>query len=86
MIQVHPRVFERHSELDEESVIAAWEGAVLSTPRIGKEVDEYVAVGFDRNGRFIEMVGIRGELNDWLIYHAMTPPSDRTYSELGIKR
>lgn len=76
----------RHPELDEASIIAAWEGAVLSTPRIGRDVDEYVSVGFDGNGRLIEMVGVRGNMDDWLIYHAMTPPSEKTYTELGIKR
>lgn len=83
---VHPRISERHPELDEASVVEAWEGALVSTPRMGKDHDEYVVVGFDAKGRLLEMVGVRGELGSWLIYHATTPPSDKTYRELGIAR
>lgn len=83
---VHPRIFERHPELDEVSVMEAWENALLSAPRIDKNYDEYIVVGFDAKGRLLEMVGARGELGNWLIYHAMTPPSEKTYRELGIAR
>lgn len=83
---VHPRVHERHPELDEADVETAWNGAVRSAPRISKNPDEYVLLGFDGKGRLVEMVGVRGESGDWLVYHATTPPSDKTYRELGIER
>ncbi len=83
---VHPRIFERHPELDEVSVVEAWENALISAPRIDKDYDEYVVVGFDAKGRLLELVGIRGDLGSWLIYHATTPPSEKTYRELGIAR
>ena len=83
---VHERVLKRHPNLTEEGVRAAWETALVSTPRIAKNPSEYVALGFDGDGRLLEMVAIRLEDGDWLIFHAMTPPSDKTFKELGIER
>ena len=83
---VHKRVTERHPELTEEGVRAAWENALVSTPRIAKDPDEYVALGFDGDGRLLEVVATRLRDGDWLIFHATTPPSDKTFRELGIER
>ena len=83
---VHERVLERHPELTEEGVKTAWETALVSTPRIMKDPNEYVALGFDNDGRLLEMVAIRLENGYWLILHAMTPPSDKTFDELGVER
>jgi hypothetical protein len=85
-LYVHPRVHERHPELLDRDVIAAWETALLSTPRTEKNPNEYLAVGFDGRGRLLEMVAVRLDGCDWLIYHAMTPPSNKTFEELGIER
>ena len=51
-----------------------------------KDPNEYVALGFDNDGRLLEVVAIRLENGDWLIFHAMTPPSDKTFNELSIER
>lgn len=83
---VHQRVMRRHPELDEESVKTAWENAIASTPRIGVKGNQHVAIGFDAKARLLEMVAIRLREGDWLIYHAMTPPSAKTYDELCIER
>lgn len=83
---VHPRVVKRHPELDEVGVKAAWENALVSAPRIGKDPNQYIALGFDNAGRLLEVVAVRLANGDWLIYHAMTPPSRKTYFELGIER
>lgn len=85
-VVVHDRVERRHPELSIEDVKHAWEHAICSTPRLGKNPDEYVALGFDSNGRLVEMVAIRDSKGDWVVFHAMTPPSSRTYSELGVDR
>jgi len=47
---------------------------------------EYVAIGFDSKGRLIEMVAIRRSINNWLIYHAKTPPTKKTMAELDSVR
>lgn len=85
-VVVHERIHRRHPELEEVDVVTAWEGAIMSAPRIRKNPDEYVSLGFDSKGRLIEMVAARDEAGTWVIYHAMTPPSERTFEEFGIRR
>ncbi len=82
---VHKRVHLRHPELDDEDVVTAWEGAIMSAPRILKNPDEYVSLGFDGKGRLVEMVAARSASGDWVIFHATTPPSEKTFREFGIK-
>ncbi len=43
-----------------------------------------VAVGFDTNGRVLEMVGVAEETGAIRIFHAMTPPSKKTLREAGL--
>lgn len=31
-------------------------------------------------------MGVRGDGGNWLLYHAMTSPSDKTYREFGLGR
>ena len=83
---VHPRVAERHPELDEEGVKGAWNNALVSTPRIEKDPNQYIALGFDNDGRLLEVVATRLSNGDWLIFHAITLPSNKTFIELGIER
>ena len=85
-IIVHKRVAERHPGLSPEDVAAAWNTAVVSAPRLSKNPDQYVALGFDGKGRLLEMAAVRTDSGDWLVFHAMTPPTDGTFRELGIER
>lgn len=82
---VHPRIFDRHPELREEDVLSAWRNALEMARRDSGEGVCYVAAGFDPNGRLIEMVAMRNE-GEFLIYHAMTPPSKKTMKELRLLR
>jgi len=34
----------------------------------------------------LEMVTVHNRCGDWLVYHAMTPPSKKTLKELSIDR
>ena len=77
---------DRHPNLTVKGVEQAWDNALISTPRINKNPAEYVALGFDDCGRLLEMVAIRLHDGDWLIFHAMIPPSNKTFHELGIER
>ena len=83
---VHPRVHDRHPDIDEDDVKVAWMGAIVSTLRLGKNPSEYVALGFDAKGRLLELVAVRTNNADWVVFHAMTPPSEETFRELGIER
>ena len=85
MLIVHERVCKRHPNLSEQDVLDAWNNALRSLQRVDKDPNEYVALGFDRSGRAIEMVAKRSERGNWLIFHAMTPPSAKTLKELGLK-
>ena len=79
-VVVHPRVMDRHPELSEDDVIAAWESYVRMTRRGD---DQVIAIGFDNDGRAIEMVA-KETNGDYLVYHAMTPPTVNALRELGM--
>lgn len=81
-ILVLPRVTQRHPELSDDDVKSAWEYALKSAPRTPGDTSEYVAIGFDGHGRLIEMIAMRNESGEWLIYHAMTPPTKRFMAEI----
>lgn len=83
MTEVHPRVHERHSEIEDADVIWAWDNYV---ERADREVAvREVRIGFDLKGREIEMVGkmLKGE---WFVYHAQTPPTKKTRNEMEKAR
>lgn len=79
MTAVHPRVTLRHPELAEKDVITAWESFELAATRVPGERE--MRIGYDARGRCLEMVGVLTE-SGWLVYHAMTPPSKKTLTEL----
>jgi len=85
-IFVHPRVNEQHPELSDSDVTAAWYNAICSYPLLEKGFDEYIVVGFDNKFRLVEIVAKRDHYGDWLIYHAMTPPSRKTMRKTGLDR
>lgn len=84
-IYVHPRIHERHPEISEEDVLHAWEKCLRSMPRLAKNPSEYVAVGIDGKGRVLELIVLRNDNGSWLIYHALTPPTDNVLREMGLK-
>ena len=79
-VKVHPRIASRHPEISAEDVKAAWTGYAAAATRIPGERE--MRVGFDAHGRKIEMVGALMSDGTWLVYHAMTPPSEKTEKEL----
>jgi hypothetical protein len=81
-IIVHPRIVKRHPELNEEDIREAWDNFLISGLRMeSKRFPEELRVGYDKLGREIEMVGtMSGGI--WLVFHAMTPPSKKTITEL----
>ena len=83
---VDDRIPLRHPEIEKQDAIDAWGNCVRSCPRLEKNPDEYLAIGVDKKGRFLEMVVIRNSSGDWLIYHAVTPPTENALRELGMGR
>ena len=81
-IYVLPRVHERHPELSVEDVLTAFRSVMVEARRIN---DTWVCIGLDGRGRDVEMVyRQRGDLV--VIYHAMTPPTKKTRSEIDRLR
>lgn len=80
------RVETRHPEqsIEKADAIAAWCNAIRSKPRLEKNPDEYLAIGIDGKGRLMELVAIRNDDGDFLIYHAFIPPQENAKRELGI--
>ena len=55
---IHPRVLEKHPQLTEEDVKAAWENAYYEALRPDSpNFPEYLWIGVDPHGREVEMVG-----------------------------
>ena len=77
---------ERHPELTEGDVRSAWENQYRCYIRATDTGSRHVAIGCDTHGREIVMVAVKLEGGNWLVFHAMTPPSAKTYNELGMGR
>lgn len=83
---VDDRVLLRHPNISKEDARAAWLNCVKSRPRLHKNPNEYLAIGIDGKGRYLELVAIRNDEGDWLIYHAQTPPQKNAKRELQLGR
>ena len=72
--------------LTEKQILHAWTNAIEVARRDGNDgVIDYVAIGFDQDGRPIEMTA-NWKPAGFLIYHANTPPTPRAFEELGLTR
>ena len=83
---VDDRVSLRHPNISKEDATTAWGNCIKSRPRLDKNSSEYLAIGTDGKGRLIELVALRDTEGDWLIYHAMTPPTENAKRELQMHR
>ncbi len=75
---------EKHQEITDKDVLTAWKNCFRSLPRIAKNPCEYIAVGMDGKGRLIELASTRLLDGSWIIFHALTPPTQKTSRELGF--
>lgn len=69
----------------EQDILWAWSNFIRKQHRKAPNNDQILAIGFDRTGRLVQMVGIVKPFGV-LIYHAMTPPTEKALNELKIKR
>jgi hypothetical protein len=70
-ITVHPRVRQRHPEITQEDVAAAWRNKIVLVTRTFGPPDTFAAAGMDSKGRLLEMIGISMEDGSVTVYHAM---------------
>lgn len=73
--------------LSEKQVLQAWENHIDQVLRIERDdgLIDYKTIGFASDGRAIELTA-RVKSFGFLIYHANTPPTERAFRELGLKR
>ena len=63
--------------------IHAWVYTVECAERVDSPYwPAYAALGYDRNGRLLELLAALQEDGSILIYHAMTPPSKKMMTEI----
>ena len=82
-IFIHPHAMVHG--LTENELRDAWESGGPRMPRSSPHEDEVVAIGWTRDGRAIQMVGVVKDFGV-LIIHGMEPPTERIMKELGIKK
>ncbi|MCL2807068.1 MAG: hypothetical protein FWD27_02730 [Coriobacteriia bacterium] len=82
-IEVHPNAV-KHG-LTKEDVIYAWGNFIRKQRRALPNIDQMVAIGFDRKGNFIELIAIDKPFGV-LIYHVKVPPTEKILKELGMAR
>ena len=82
-VYVHPHAL-KHG-LTEEEILYAWDNYISKRRRHIPNTDQIIAVGFDRAGHFVQMVGITKK-DGVMVYHAMTPPTARFLAETGLVR
>ncbi|MCL2338089.1 MAG: hypothetical protein FWC60_11800 [Firmicutes bacterium] len=80
---VHPRVHNRHPEINDSDVVYAWENFICRTRRTDAFDDNYIAVGFDLTARILEMVAVQTGNDAWFVFHAM-PATPKALIELGL--
>lgn len=71
--------------ISQEDIVYAWENFVRKQYRGAPHEGEVVVVGYDRAGRFIEIVAATRPFGT-VIYHAMEPPTRNVLIELGLAR
>ena len=69
--------------LDPGDIAHAWHYFVAKAYRGAPNEGEWIAVGYDAKGRFVEMVGAERPFGT-VVFHAMTPPTRNALRELGI--
>lgn len=72
-------------DLGSEEIEYVWRNFVVQQHRASPNEDKILAIGFDQMHRPVQMVA-RDQGDRVLIYHAMTPPSEKVLRELGMVR
>lgn len=79
-ITVHRRILESGRGITEADVKFAFRNGWWRPRDI--EPVEWIGIGPDTQGRDLEYVAIEDPVGEWLVYHAMRPPTRRMKQEL----
>lgn len=79
-IRIHSRAF-KHG-LSKDEITFVWHNFARKRPR---HDDCWVAIGFTASAREVEMVGMALIDGSMLIIHALSPATERTRRELGLR-
>lgn len=71
--------------LTADDIAYAWENFVRKQYRGSPNEGEVVVVGYDRAGRFIEVIAAERPFGT-VIFHAKEPPTTKVLIELGLAR
>lgn len=82
MVEVHPNAL-KHG-LSEEEIVHAWENYIVGAVRVPGEVE--VRIGIDLCGREVELIGAVLANGDWLVFHAIRPPTKKVCDEIEKAR
>lgn len=80
---IDPRISVRHPEITSEEVMTAWRTMIRFRSRHDGS-GRWSGVGFDGNGRELELVFSKNKDRQWVVFHAFTPPTRTILEELGL--
>ena len=72
-------------DVDPDDTEHAWVNFVERMYRGAPNEGEIIAIGYDKGGRMIEMVGVEKDFGT-VVFHALTPPTRNVLKELGLER
>lgn len=82
-LSLHPHAL-KHG-LSEEDIFYSWQNFVSKRHRLLAQSNQIIAVGLDKQGRFVQMVGVITK-DGIMVYHAMSPPTKSFLAEIGLAR
>lgn len=80
---IHPRIHRTHPDIDQQDILEVWRNALVSAPVINSQGSRkvWLTLGFDRQGRLMELASVNDDARLWMVFHAMTPPSRKALRE-----
>lgn len=73
--------------LTEDEIRQAWDTPIACRQR-NREDDPpiWIAIGVLPDGRMAELIALENSSGQWVVLHAMTPPTKKFMRELGMRR
>lgn len=84
-VELHARVLVKRPWLTASGILWAWETALISVDRPDSDPPQIAAIGFDNDGKLLELLAFQRRGGAMVIYHAM-PVTRRFLKELGLDR